>query len=97
MPEDKMDIDERLLDRDTYRKIKKMDKAALEWLLNDVFERGLKQGREDAVMESAAQADRLNEHTLDLRLLESDIRSIKGIGEKRIAEIMALIEKHLGI
>ena len=35
--------------------------------------------------------------TLDLRKVESEIRGIKGIGEKRAEEIMMIFEKHLGI
>ena len=35
--------------------------------------------------------------TIDLRLLETDIRSVKGIGEKRAEEIMTIIERHLGV
>lgn len=35
--------------------------------------------------------------TLDLRLLESEIKAVKGIGEKRTEEIMVIIERHLGI
>ena len=32
-----------------------------------------------------------------LRVVEEDLRQIKGIGEKRLDEIMAVIEKHLGV
>ena len=35
--------------------------------------------------------------TLDLRKVESEIRAIRGIGEKRAEEIMLIFEKHLGI
>ncbi len=35
--------------------------------------------------------------TLDLRKVESEIRGIKGIGEKKAEEIMLIFEKHLGI
>ena len=38
-----------------------------------------------------------NDNTLDLRAVESEIRSIRGIGEKRAEEIMLIFEKHLGI
>ena len=36
-------------------------------------------------------------NTIDLREFERDLRQIKGIGEKRIEEIIAVIEKHLGV
>ena len=35
--------------------------------------------------------------TLDLGELRKEIGSIKGVGEKRLDEIMTVIEKHLGI
>ena len=35
--------------------------------------------------------------TLDLGELRTELGSIKGVGEKRLDEIMAVIEKHLGI
>lgn len=35
--------------------------------------------------------------TIDLREVEKDLRQIKGIGDKRVEEIMAVFEKHLGV
>ncbi len=35
--------------------------------------------------------------SIDLREIEKDLRQIMGIGNKRIEEIMAVIEKHLDI
>ena len=78
------------LDRTLYRSIKKMDRAALEGLLNNIFENGRKKGNEEAVAN-------VDDSAIDLRELEKDIKTIKGIGEKRAEEIMNLIEKHLGI
>ncbi|MBR2088710.1 MAG: hypothetical protein IJ906_16605 [Oscillospiraceae bacterium] len=37
-----------------------------------------------------------NARSVDLREVEKDLRQIKGIGDKRIEEIMAVFEKHLG-
>lgn len=34
---------------------------------------------------------------IDLRKWEQDIKSIKGIGEKRAEEVMVVIEKHLEV
>ncbi len=34
---------------------------------------------------------------IDLQKLEQDVKSIKGIGEKRAEEVMAVIEKHLEV
>lgn len=89
---------EPLLDRDTYRRIKKMDRATLEGLIQDIFERGRKKGLADAgviIAEDAECSD--GGDTLDLRAVESEIRSIRGIGEKRAEEIMLIFEKHIGI
>ena len=35
--------------------------------------------------------------TLDLGVLRKEIGGIKGVGEKRLDEIMAVIERHLGV
>lgn len=89
---------EPLLDRDTYRRIKKMDRATLEGLIQDIFERGRKKGLAEAgviIAEDAECSD--GGDTLDLRAVELEIRSIRGIGEKRAEEIMLIFEKHLGI
>lgn len=73
-------MDNLIIDRDTYRSIKKMSREELQGFL-------------------MRYADSLRENapTLDLRELEKDIKGVKGIGEKRAEEIMAIIEKHLGI
>lgn len=91
-------LEEPLLDRDTYRRIKKMDRETLEGLIQDIFERGRKKGLAEAgviIAEDAESSD--GGDTLDLRAVESEIRSIRGIGEKRAEEIMLIFEKHLGI
>jgi len=35
--------------------------------------------------------------SIDLHDVEKDLRQIKGIGDKRVEEIMAVFEKHLGV
>lgn len=35
--------------------------------------------------------------SIDLREVEKDLRQIKGIGDKRVEEIMAVFERHLGV
>ena len=95
---EQLESTEPLLDRDTYRRIKKMDRATLEGLIQDIFERGRKKGLAEAgviIAEDAECSD--SGDTLDLRAVESEIRGIKGIGEKRAEEIMLIFEKHLGI
>ena len=89
---------EPLLDRDTYRRIKKMDRATLEGLIQDIFERGRKKGLAEAGVTIAEDADCSDGgDTLDLRAVESEIRAIRGVGEKRAEEIMLIFEKHLWI
>ena len=100
-----MESDLPLLDRNLYKTIKKMDRVSLESLINDIYESGRKKGAEEATttpdskdsnQENSCVEDTIdNHHTLDLRVLEKEIRSVKGIGEKRTEEIMLLIEKWL--
>ena len=88
---------EQILNRNTYRRIKKMDRATLEELIQDIFERGRKKGLAEAgvMVDEVASDD--GEGTLDQRKVESEIKGINGIGEKRAEEIMLIFEKHLGI
>ena len=73
--------EQRIIDRDTYRAIKKMSREELQAFLMR-YANGL--------LENDGK-------TIDLREVEKDLRQIKDIGDKRIEEIMAVIEKHLGI
>ena len=95
---EQFDPTEPLIDRDTYRRIKKMDRATLDGLIQDIFERGRKKGLAEAgviIADDAESSD--GGDTLDLRAVESEIKAIRGIGEKRAEEIMLIFEKHLGI
>ncbi len=38
-----------------------------------------------------------NQPTIDLREVETEIKAIKGIGDKRAEEVMQVFEKHLGV
>ena len=69
-----------LLDRDLYRKIKRMDRNALETLIKEFYDMG---------RESAEEAN------ADIDALRADIGKIKGIGESRLEEIMDVIQMHL--
>ncbi|MBR0484968.1 MAG: hypothetical protein IJJ69_09360 [Oscillospiraceae bacterium] len=107
-----MENDLPLLDRNQYKTIKKMDRASLESLINDIYESGRKKGAEEAVsaasdsenssdnsvsnQENSCVEDTAdNHHTLDLRVLEKKICSVKGIGAKRTEEVMIIIEQWL--
>ena len=65
-----------LLDRNLYRTIKKMDRDTLQGLIQNIFE----QGRQKGLSEIQTVAD---DHTLDMRVLEKQIRAVHGMGEKR--------------
>ena len=80
------------LDRDTYRKIKKMDRESMQSFLADIYESGRQKEREEAggTTDAAAAEDTPE---LDMRVLEQEIKNIKGVGEKRAEEIMVVIEK----
>lgn len=68
-----------IIDRDTYRKIKKMSRVELQAFL-------------------VRYANNISgKRSIDLREVEADLKTVKGIGEKRLEEIMAIIEKHLGV
>lgn len=68
-----------IIDRDTYRKIKKMSREELQAFL-------------------IRYANNISaDHSIDLRVLENDLKAVKGIGEKRLEDIMVIIKKHLGV
>ena len=91
-----------LLDRNTYKSIKKMDRASLETLIQDIHESGRRKGRAEA-SEALKEAGVVDDHmgepeiNLDLRELEKSIRAVKGVGEKRAEEIMQIIEQWMGV
>ena len=68
-----------IIDRDTYKKIKKMNREELtKFILQYGDELLGEQGK-----------------TIDLPDLEAELSKIKGIGGKRLEEIMVVIEKFL--
>lgn len=70
-----------VIDRDTYKKIKKMDRETLTKFI-------LQYGDELLGQEGK---------TIDLPALEAELSKIKGIGGKRLEEIMVVIEKFLNV
>ena len=58
-----------------------------------------KMSREELQAFLVRYADELQKDApaVDLREVEKDIKAIKGIGEKRAEEIMAIFEKHLRV
>lgn len=73
--------EQKIIDRDTYRAINKMSREELQAFLMR-YANGL--------LENDGKS-------IDLREVEKDLRQIKGIGDKRIEDIMAVIEKHLDV
>lgn len=71
--------EQKIIDRDTYRAIKKMSCEELQ-----------------AFLVRYANELQKDAPAVDLREVEKDIKAVKGIGEKRAEEIMAIFEKHLG-
>ena len=59
--------------------------------LADIYESGRQKEREVAALDPMSEDNDTPE--LDMRLLEQQIKSIKGVGEKRAEEIMVVIEK----
>ena len=68
-----------IIDRDTYKKIKKMNR---EELTKFILQYG------DELLGSEGK-------TIDLPSLEAELSKIKGIGGKRLEEIMMVIERFL--
>ena len=88
------DADLPLLDRNTYKSIKKMDRASLEALIQDIHESGRRKGLKEAAGDDHTGEPEIN---LDLRELEKQIKAVKGVGEKRAEEIMQIVEHWLGV
>ena len=74
-------MEQKMLDRATYKKIKGMTREEMQNFLTNYY---------NNVMEDAEAP------TLDLGALRKELGGIKGVGEKRLDEIMAVIERHLG-
>lgn len=73
-------MSDRIIDRETYRKIKKMTREELQDFLMKYADNFL---RENGAEE------------IDLSDMREDIGKVKGIGEKRLDEIMKIIEGYL--
>lgn len=71
---------EPIIDRALYKKIKSMDRAAMDRFVKNVYQKGYE----------AAESQ-----SIDYDKLRADLRQIKGIGESRINEIMMVIDKYI--
>ena len=72
-----------LLTRDLYRQIKSMDRSAMEKTLNNIYEMGAKEALDNAVID------------LDIGKIRSEIGAVSGIGEKRLEQIMEIIQRNI--
>ena len=75
--------EQQLFDRALYKKVKGMDRAAMEQTFKNMYQIGY-----DAALKEGAV-------DLDTEKLRAEIGQIKGIGENRLNEIMAVIENNL--
>ena len=74
---------ENLLTRDLYRKIKSMNRVEMEKTINSVYDMGVKDALDNAVTD------------IDMGKLCEEIGSISGIGDKRLEQIMEIIQRNI--
>ena len=72
-----------LLTRDLYRSIKAMNRETMEKTINNIYDMGAKDALEDAVID------------LDVDKIRTEIGAISGIGEKRLEQIMEIIQRNI--
>lgn len=76
--------EEILLDRELYRKIKNMDKKALNTFIHNIYNTG----KADALSE-------IDNAEINIEQIRTEISEIKGIGEARLNQIMDIISKNI--
>ena len=69
--------------RDLYRKIKSMNRDEMERTVNNIYEMGAKDALENAVID------------LDIDKLRTELGTVSGIGEKRLEQIMEIIQRNI--
>ncbi len=72
-----------LLTRDLYRSIKAMNREAMEKTINNIYDMGARDALANAVID------------MDLDKLRQDLSSVSGIGEKRLEQIMDIIQRNI--
>ncbi len=78
--ETRYNMEQKMLDRATYKKIKGMTREEMQNFLTNYYNNVIKD---------------VEAPTFDLGELRKELGSIKGVGEKRLDEIMGVIERHL--
>lgn len=74
---------EPLLTRDLYRQIKSMSRDAMEKTINNIYEMGAKEALANAVID------------LNMDKLRSELGAVNGIGDKRLEQIMEIIQRNI--
>ena len=69
--------------RDLYRRIKSMNRDEMERTVNNIYEMGAKDALENAVID------------LDIDKLRTELGTVSGIGEKRLEQIMEIIQRNI--
>ena len=69
--------------RDLYRNIKAMNRDEMERTVNNIYEMGVKDALENAVID------------LDIDKLRTELGTVSGIGEKRLEQIMEIIRRNI--
>ena len=72
-----------LLTRDLYRSIKSMNRETMEKTINNIYDMGAKDALENAVID------------LDMGKLAAEIGTRNGIGDKRLEQIMEIIQRNI--
>ena len=72
-----------LLTRDLYRSIKSMNRETMEKTINNIYDMGAKDALENAVID------------LDIGKIRTEIGAVSGIGEKRLEQIMEIIQRNI--
>ncbi len=72
-----------LLTRDLYRSIKSMNRETMEKTINNIYDMGVKDALENAVID------------LDIGKIRTEIGAVSGIGEKRLEQIMEIIQRNI--
>ena len=71
------------LDRATYKRIKSFDRNQMQKFISDIYDDAANNAVENGTV------------SLDMEKLRKEIGEIKGVGENRLNEIMAIIEVNL--
>ena len=72
-----------LLTRDLYRSIKSMNRETMEKTINNIYDMGAKDALENAFVD------------LDIGKIRTEIGAVSGIGEKRLEQIMEIIQRNI--